>query len=64
MDYGAIKKNKKPDVFLQAFDVIEVPEAGMFSPSRIGQTLIGAASGGLGNMFTTGGASLTNKVIY
>ena len=64
VDYGAIKKNKKPDVFLQAFDVIEVPEAGMFSPSRIGQTLIGAASGGLGNMFTTGGASLTNKVIY
>lgn len=64
VDYGAIKKNKKPDVFLQAFDVIEVSEAGMFSPSRIGQTLIGAASGGLGNMFTTGGASLTNKVIY
>lgn len=64
VDYGAIKKNKKPDVFLQAFDVIEVSEAGMFSPGRIGQTLIGAASGGLGNMFTTGGASLTNKVIY
>ena len=64
VDYGAIKKNKKPDVFLQAFDVIEVSEAGMFSPSRIGQTLIGAASGGLGNMFTTGGTSLTNKVIY
>ncbi len=64
VDYGAIKKNKKPDVFLQAFDVIEVPEAGMFSPERIGKTLIGAASGGLGNMFTTGGASLTNKVIY
>lgn len=64
VDYGAIKKNKQPDVFLQAFDVIEVPEAGIFSPSRIGQTLIGAASGGLGNMFTTGGTSLTNKVIY
>jgi len=64
VDYGAIKKNKQPDIFLQAFDVIEVPEAGMFSPGRIGQTLIGAASGGLGNMFSTGGASLTNKVIY
>lgn len=64
VDYGAIKKNKRPDVFLQAFDVIEVSEAGMFSPSRLGQTLIGAASGGLGNMFTSGGASLTNKVIY
>ena len=64
VDYGAIKKNKKPDVFLQAYDVVEVSEAGMFSPGRIGQTLIGAASGGLGNMFTTGGATLTNKVIY
>jgi polysaccharide biosynthesis/export protein len=64
VDYGAIRKNKKPDIFLQAFDVIEVPEAGMFSSSRIGQTLIGAATGGLGNMFTNGGASLANKVIY
>jgi protein involved in polysaccharide export with SLBB domain len=64
VDYGAIKSNKKPDVFLQAFDVIEVPEAGIFSPSRIGQTLIGAASGSLGQVFTNGGTGLTNKVIY
>jgi polysaccharide export outer membrane protein len=64
VDYGAIKKNKKPDIFLQAFDVIEVPEAGIFSPSRIGQTLIGAASGSLGNVFSTGGSSLANRVIY
>jgi polysaccharide export outer membrane protein len=64
VDYGAIKNNKKPDVFLQAFDVIEVPEAGIFSPSRIGQTLIGAASGSLGQVFTNGGTGLTNKVIY
>jgi polysaccharide export outer membrane protein len=64
VDYGAIKNNKKPDVFLQAFDVIEVPEAGAFSPGRIGQTLLGAATGGLGNVFTSGGTSLANKVIY
>jgi protein involved in polysaccharide export with SLBB domain len=64
VDYGAIKKNKIPDVFLQAFDVIEVPEASMFSASRIGKTLVGAASGGLGNMFSSGGMSLANKVIY
>jgi polysaccharide export outer membrane protein len=64
VDYGAIKKNKKPDIFLQAYDVIEVPEAGMFSPGRIGQTLLGAASGGLGNVFSTGGTSLANRVIY
>ncbi len=64
VDYGAIRKNKAPDVFLQAFDVIDVPEAGLFSPSRIGQTLIGAASGSLGNMFSTGGTSIANRVIY
>jgi len=64
VDYSAIKKNQKPDFFLQAFDVVEVPEAGLFSPSRIGQTLIGAASGSLGNIFSTGGTSIANRVIY
>jgi polysaccharide export outer membrane protein len=64
VDYGAIKKNKKPDFFLQAFDVIEVPEAGMFSPGRIGRTLTGLASGSLGNVMSTGSTGLANKVIY
>ena len=64
VDYAAIKKNQKPDFFLQAFDIIEVPEAGMFSPSRIGQTLVGAVSGSLGSMFSTGGMSVANRVIY
>lgn len=64
VDYAAIKKNQKPDFFLQAFDIVEVPEAGMFSPGRIGQTLIGAVSGSLGTMFSTGGTSIANRVIY
>ncbi len=64
IDYGAIKKNQKPDFFLQAFDVIEVPEANSFSPSRLPTTLLGLVSGGLGNMITTGGTSITNRVIY
>ena len=64
VDYAAIKKNQKPDFFLQPFDVVEVPEAGIFSPSRIGQTLIGAASGSLGNIFSQGGTSIANRVIY
>jgi len=64
VDYTAIKKNQKPDFFLQAFDIIEVPEAGMFSPGRLTQTLVGAVSGSLGNMFTTGGQSIANRVIY
>lgn len=64
VDYAAIKKNQKPDFFLQPFDIIEVPEASMFSPGRIGQTLVGAVSGSLGTMFSTGGTSLANRVIY
>jgi polysaccharide biosynthesis/export protein len=64
VDYQAIKKNQKPDFVLQAYDIIEVPEAGMFSPGRIGQTLLGAVSGGLGSVMTTGGTSLANRVVY
>lgn len=64
VDYAAIKKNLKPDVFLQPFDIVEVPEAGMFSPGRIGQTLIGAATGSLSSMFTTVGSALPTRVIY
>lgn len=64
VDYGAIKKNQKPDFLLQAFDIVEVPEAGIFSPGRIGQTMLGAVSGSLGTMFSTGGTSIANRVIY
>jgi polysaccharide export outer membrane protein len=64
VDYAAIKKNQKPDFFLQAYDIIEVPEAGIFSPARLGQTLIGAVSGSLGTMFSQGGSSLATRVIY
>jgi polysaccharide export outer membrane protein len=64
VDYAAIKKNQKPDFFLQAFDIIEVPEAGIFSPSRIVPTLFSAVSGSLGTMFSTGGTSIANRVIY
>jgi polysaccharide export outer membrane protein len=64
VDYAAIKKNQKPDIFLQAYDIVEVPEAGMFSPSRIGQTMMGAVSGSLGSMFSTVGQTLPTRVIY
>src|SRR5438128_10019098 len=58
VDLAAIKKNQKPDVLLQPYDVIEVPEAGMFSSGRIGQTLFGAVSGGLSQMFSSVGGAL------
>lgn len=64
VDYQAIKKNQQPDFFLQAYDIVEVPEAGLFSGPRIVQTLVGSISGGLGNIMSTGGASIANRVIY
>jgi polysaccharide export outer membrane protein len=61
VDYAAIKKGLKPDVLLQPYDVVEVPEASPFGPSRIGSTLIGALTGGLTSTLTTG---LPNRMIY
>ena len=64
VDLAAIKKNQKPDELLQPYDVIEVPEAGMFSSGRIGQTMLGLVTGGLGNVFSSMGSGLSTRVIY
>ena len=52
-DLNAIKKNQKPDILLQPYDVVEVGEAGLFSPSRLPQTLMGGISGAFPSMTTT-----------
>ena len=64
VDVGAIKKNQKPDVLLQPYDVVEVSEAGMFSSSRITATLMGAVTGGLSSAISSTGTSLPSRVIY
>lgn len=64
VDVAAIKKNQQPDVLLQPYDIIEVPEAGMFSSTRIGTTLMGAVTGSFQNMVTSTGAFLPSRVIY
>lgn len=64
VDVAAIKKNLKPDFLLQAYDVIEVTEAGMFSSSRIGATLVGALTGGLTGAISTTGTYLPSRIIY
>ncbi len=64
VDYSAIKKNQKPDILLQAYDIIEVPEAGMFSSSRIGTTLLGAVTGAFNSAVATSGQILPSRVIY
>jgi polysaccharide biosynthesis/export protein len=63
VDYNAIRKNKTPDVLLKAYDVIDVPEAGMFSLERLPATLLGAATGGMNSMFNSVGPIFQNKTI-
>src|ERR1051325_4917399 len=64
VDVAAIKKNQKPDFVLQAYDVIEVSESGMFSRDRIGSTLIGALTGGMTSMISSTGTYLPSRIIY
>ena len=64
VDVAAIKKNQKPDFVLQAYDVIEVSESGMFSKDRIGSTVLSALTGSLTSAITSTGAYLPNRVIY
>lgn len=53
VDLAAIRKNEKPDVLLQAYDVVEVGEASPFSSGRIGSTFLGFITGGAQSAFTT-----------
>ena len=64
VDVAAIRKNEQPDFLLQAYDVIEVTEAGMFSSARIGQTLLGAISGSMTSAISSTGAYLPSRIIY
>ncbi|HKO98249.1 MAG TPA: polysaccharide biosynthesis/export family protein [Pyrinomonadaceae bacterium] len=56
-NFKAIQNLKEPDVKLKAYDVIDVPEAGLFSSQRIVPTLLGAVTGGLGSMMSSAGSS-------
>jgi polysaccharide export outer membrane protein len=64
LDYGAIKKGEKPDFQLEAYDIIDVPEAGALSPTRLTQTLLGAVTGGFGAMTSTATTALPLRVLY
>lgn len=63
VDYNAIRKLKSPDVLLKAYDVIDVPEAGMFSSGRIGSTFVGLLTGGMGSMINSVGPTFQNRTI-
>ncbi len=60
VDFDAIKKQKQPDFVLQAYDIVEVGEASPFSGKRLGQTLLGIATGGLQSF----GSNLPTRVLY
>ena len=59
----AIKKNQR-GMFYGGYDIIEVPEAGMFSASRLPTTLMGAVSGAFNNAITASGQILPTRVLY
>lgn len=64
VDFASIKKGKKPDFALQAYDIIDVPEASPFSGSRLGQTLLGAVTGSLGSALSSTGSMLPTRILY
>lgn len=49
VDFEAIKKNQKPDVLLQPYDVIEVHDSSPFTPGGLLKILAAAFTGGLRN---------------
>lgn len=60
VDFDAIKKQKQPDFILQAYDIVEVGESSPFSGKRLGQTLLGIATGGMQSL----GTNLPTRVLY
>ncbi len=54
IDYKAIKQGKKDDVALQPYDIIEVPENGVWSAKGVAKMLTGFATTGLSSVVTSG----------
>ena len=63
VNFEAIQKQKEKDIELQAYDIVEVGEAGAFSRERIGDTMIGLATGGLSTGISSA-MSLPVRVLY
>lgn len=64
VDLAAIKKQKKPDVLLQPYDIIEVPKASDWSPGKLLKTLTGAVTGSLGTFASAPASAFQYRVIY
>jgi polysaccharide export outer membrane protein len=64
VNFEAIQKQQQPDVELQPYDIVEVGEAGAFSRERIGQTMLGLATGGLSGGINSAFSALPMRVLY
>lgn len=64
VNFEAIQKQQQQDVELQAYDIVEVGEAGAFSRERIGQTMLGLATGGLSGGINSAFSTLPVRVLY
>jgi polysaccharide export outer membrane protein len=60
VNFKAVKQGKEPDPVLQAYDIIEVPKRGVFTPGGIAKIITGI---GMNSLNTLGTAPLT-RIIY
>lgn len=58
IDYKAIKQGKKEDIALQPYDIIEVPENGVWSAKGVAKLLAGFATTGASSVVSQGGARI------
>ena len=64
IDYAAIKKGQKEDVALQAYDIIDVPEAGVLSKERWLQTLASGFMSGVSSAVSGPMSLMPTRMIY
>lgn len=64
VNFEAIQKQQQKDIELQAYDIVEVGEAGAFSRERIGDTMLGLATGGLSSGVSSAFSGLPMRVLY
>jgi CTP:molybdopterin cytidylyltransferase MocA len=60
VDFNAIREGKKPDVQLQAYDIIDARPQSSFSPENLRQIFLGIGKGAIGNV----GGTLPYRVLY
>ena len=60
VDFNAIREGKKPDIQLQAYDIIDARPQSTLSAKNIQEMLLGIAKGGIGGV----GTSLPYRVLY